>query len=445
MKRVSVLAILVAAVVGISARQPSRGPIAFTNVSVIPMDRERILESWTVVVDAGAIVAAGSASQIKPPSGSVTIDGTGKYLIPALAEMHAHIPPGAQVADAAIERTLFMYAANGIGTIRGMLGDPRHLGYRARARNREIFSPIIYTSGPSLNGTSTPTPDSAIKLIAEEKQAGYDFLKIHPGLSLETFNAMVATANRLGIRFAGHVPAAVGLERALEAKYLTIDHLDGYVEALARPQAPPSQWFGVNLVDRADVSRMPALVAETKKAGTWMVATEILLENTVGDDTAEALSGRPEMKYATAKQIQDWTANKNTFLQIPSAQRQAFIALRRRLIKALFDGGVPFLLGSDAPQIWNVPGFSVHRELEAMVAAGLTPFQALQSGTSNVAKFFGTDAETGTIMSGKRADLVLLDGNPLADIRNTRRIAGVMLQGRWMPSAEIQKRLDSGS
>ncbi len=446
MKQVLVGAVLACAVVGVSGRQPSAGaPIAITHVNVVPMDSERVLEGWTVVVANGSIVAAGRMDRVKVPSGAQTVNGTGKFLIPALAEMHAHIPPGPQVPDAVIERTLFMYAANGIGTIRGMLGDPRHLGYRARARNREIFSPIISTSGPSLGGTSTPTPESAVKLVTEEKQAGYDFLKIHPGLSLDTFNAMVATANTLGIRFAGHVPAAVGLQRALDAKYLTIDHLDGYVEALAGPGAPASQWFGINLADRADAKRIPALVAETKKAGTWMVATEILLENTAGDDAAEFLSQRPEMKYATPKQLQDWAANKATFLQLPSAQRRTFIALRRTLIKALFEGGVPFLLGSDAPQIWNIPGFSVHRELEAMVASGLTPFQALQSGTANVATFFGTESQTGTVAVGRRADLVLLDGNPLADITNTRKIAGVMLQGRWMSKEAIQKRLDSGS
>lgn len=419
--------------------------VAITNVTVIPMDRDRVLANWTVLVRDGTIAAAGPAAEVKVPADAVRVDGSGRYLIPALAEMHAHIPPGPQVPDAAIERTLFMYAANGIGTIRGMLGDPRHLGYRTRAANRELFSPIIYTSGPSLNGNSTPTPESAVKLVTEEKQAGYDFLKLHPGLSRETFDAMAATADKLGIRFAGHVSAAVGLQRALEARYLTIDHLDGYVEALAGPGAPASEWFGVNLADRVDQKRIPELVTATRRAGTWIVATEILLENTVSDEPADSLAGRPEMKYATAQQLKAWSENKAKFLQIPSAQRQKFIALRRSLIKGLFDGGVPFLLGSDAPQIWNVPGFSAHRELEVMVASGLTPFQALQSGTVNVARFFGTEARTGTIVPGKRADLVLIDGNPLADITNTRKIAGVMLQGRWMPRDAIQKRLDSGT
>ena len=115
------------------------------------------------------------------------------------------------------------------------------------------------------------------------------------------------------------------------------------------------------------------------------------------------------------------------------------------MMKALHDGGVPFLLGSDAPQIWNVPGFSVHRELEVMVAAGFTPFEALRSGTTNVARFFGISDQASQIGTGRRADLVLLDGNPLTDIRNTSKIAGVMLGGRWMAKEEIQTRLDAGT
>ena len=428
-----------------SAQPASRArTTAFTNVSAVPMDRERVLENVTVVVRDGAIAAIGPARDVKVPPDAVQVDGTGRFLIPALSEMHAHIPPGDQVPDAAIERTLFMYAANGIGTIRGMLGHRRHLGFRDRAAKGEIFSPTIYTSGPSVNGNSAPTPDAAVKLVIEQKQAGYDFLKIHPGPSLEAFNAMAATAGKVGIRFAGHVPAAVGLRRALEAKYLTIDHLDGYMEALAGPGAPASQWFGINLVDRVDVKRIPELVEATKRAGTWMVATESLLEHTVGDESAEAMAARPEMKYATPDQITAWSANKAKFLEIPSAQRHTFIATRRALIKALHGGGVPFLLGSDAPQIWNVPGFSIHRELELMVASGLTPYQALQTGTVNVARFFGTADRTGQIAAGRRADLVLIDANPLADIRNTARIAGVMLGGSWMAREEIAKRLDAG-
>jgi imidazolonepropionase-like amidohydrolase len=443
MKRVAILGLVLAAAA--VAAQPSDRPsvVAFTGVGVVPMDRERVETDWNVVVRDGRIAAAGPAAQVSVPDGAVRVQGAGRFLIPALAEMHAHIPPGPQVPAAVIERTLFMYAARGIGTIRGMLGHERHLAYRDRARTGDLFSPLIYTSGPSLNGNSAPTPDAAIELVTAEKDAGYDFLKIHPGLSRGTFDGMAATADRLEIRFAGHVPAAVGLQRALEARYQTIDHLDGYVEALAGPDAPPSQWFGVNLTARVDERRIPGLVAATRQAGTWMVPTEILLENSVSEESGESLARRPEMKYASPPQLAQWIEGKKKFDEIPVAERQRFIEIRRRLIKALHAGGVPFLLGSDAPQIWNIPGFSVHRELEALVASGLSPFEALATGTINVARFYDAEKERGTIAAGKRADLVLVDGNPLADIRNTAKISGVLINGRWLSQADIQKRLDS--
>jgi imidazolonepropionase-like amidohydrolase len=428
------------------AQQPTPPTItAFTNVGVVPMDSERILENQTVVVSAGRISALGSAATVAVPPEARKVDGTGKFLIPALAEMHAHIPPGAEVPDATIERTLFMYAANGIGRVRGMLGHERHLAFRRRARDGEIFSPAIVTSGPSFNGNSAPTPEAAVKMVTEQRKGGYDFLKIHPGLSLPTFNALAETADKLRMRFAGHVPAAVGLRRVLLARPATIDHLDGYMEALAGPDAPPAEWFGVNLVDRIDVNRIPELVKATRMATTWMVPTQILLENTIDDSTADELSRRPEMKYASPEQIKAWSENKAKYLQLPSEQRKKFITIRRSLIKAMFDGGVPILLGSDAPQIWNVPGFSAHRELEVLVASGLTPYQALQTGTINVARFLSIADMVGQIVLNRRADVVLVDGNPLIDIRNTAKISGVMLGGRWMDKADIQKRLDSGT
>lgn len=438
---ISTLASLALAAAHANTQTDRSAAIAFVGVSVVPMDSERVLDNRTVVVRDGRIVAFGA--DVSVPAGAARIDGKGKFLMPALAEMHAHVPPGTQVPDAAIERLLFMYAANGIGTIRGMLGHERHLAWRERAKERKIFSPLIYTSGPSINGTSAPDPETVVTLVIDQKAAGFDFLKIHPGLSRETFDAMAAKAHEVGIPFAGHVPSAVGLERALQAGYETIDHLDGYVEALAGRVAPTSQWFGLNLTAQVDERRIPELVTKTKAAGTWMVPTQVLLESLVSEEPAESMAKWPEMKYADPQQLAQWIDTKKKLDQVPLAERKKFIEIRRRLIKALHDGGVPFLLGSDAPQIWNVPGFSVHRELQSLVAAGLTPYQALATGTVNVARFYKAE-DRGTLANGRRADLVLIDGNPLADIRNTSRISGVLINGRWMPKEEIQKRLDSG-
>jgi imidazolonepropionase-like amidohydrolase len=291
-----------------------------------------------------------------------------------------------------------------------------------------------------------PEPLSLLGRRPTDSAEEADFLKIHPGVRRDVFDALVAAADRVGIRFAGHVPADVGLARALEARYWTIDHLDGYVEALARDGAPPSQSFGANLLAHVDESRIPSLVAQTRAAGTWMVPTQILLENWFGPDNPTVMANWPEMRYAAPGQVAQWIAAKQKYTEAyPAEQRRQYIALRRRLIKALHDGGVGFLLGSDAPQTWNVPGFSIHRELGTLVAAGLSPYEALATGTRQIAAFFGTLDRTGTLEAGKRGDLVLLDGNPLQDIANTSRIAGVLIGGRWLPKSDIDRRLDGGT
>ncbi|MEO8089144.1 MAG: amidohydrolase family protein [Gemmatimonadales bacterium] len=423
--------------------------VAFVDVTVIPMDRERTVPRQTVVVRRGRIVAMGPSDRIKVPVGGRIVDGRGKFLIPGLAEMHAHIP-GGDTPDSVVQRTLFLYVSGGITTIRGMLGDPRHLALRARAARNELLSPTIYTSGPSLNGNSVPTPGAAARIVAEQKAAGYDFLKIHPGISGEAFDTLAATANRLGIRFAGHVPLEVGLARALETGYATIDHLDGYVEAMVRDRSPvtaaESKFFGLNLGMYLDESKLPQLVEATREAQVWNVPTQVLMENLMPEVTVEALQQRPEMRYVAPGTLPKWAETKNSLLKESGASAESarrVMQVRRKLIKALHAGGARLLLGSDAPQMYNVPGFSIHRELQSLVGSGLTPYQALETGTRNVAVFFGTQATTGTIGVGKRADLVLLDANPLIDVANTTRRSGVMLRGRWLPRAEIERRLSS--
>ncbi len=142
--------------------------------------------------------------------------------------------------------------------------------------------------------------------------------------------------------------------------------------------------------------------------------------------------------------LQNWVKQKIGITEkFSSADRQKFLVLRRKIMKALLDGGVQFALGSDAPQWWNVPGFSAHRELKSLVTAGFTPFQALQSGTLNPALYFGTSSTTGTVTAGKMADVVLLDANPLEDITNTTKIAGVLINGRWMSRADLDKRFEA--
>jgi imidazolonepropionase-like amidohydrolase len=438
--RIVIVAIVIVTAGQLAAQQPAtRLPVLIEGVTIIPMDGETaatLTRDRSVLVSGSTITEIGPAG-LKAPEGTVRVDGRGKFLIPALAEMHAHIPNDPGEA----ERVLFMYVANGIGTIRSMLGDPSHFRLRERVTRGELVGPAMILSGPSFNGQTAGTPAAAASRVAEQKKAGYDFLKIHPGVPRPAFDALVAAANKTAIPFAGHVPADVGLRRALDARYWTIDHLDGYVEALAGERAPASQNFGVNLMPHVDERRIPALAEQTRAAVVWNVPTQILLENWYGPEPAETMQKWPEMQYVQPAEAAQWIATKQRNDAAVSAKDRArFIAVRRRMLKALQDAGAGLLLGSDAPQVWNVPGFSIHRELATYVAAGLTPYQALATGTRNVAAHLNRRDE-GMIRTGARANLVLLEANPLENIANASRIAGVMIAGRWIPKPEIDRRL----
>lgn len=438
---------LFAGVLQAQVAPPPQTAIAFTNVNVIPMDREQVLENHTVIVRNGRIERVGPSASTRVPSDVQTVNASGKYLMPGLAEFHAHVPNG-NTPQAIIDRVLTLYVVNGVATARSMLGDPSHLTMRDRIARGEQLGPRMIASGPSFNGNSVPTPADAVRMVTEQKNAGYDLLKIHPGLSREAYDSLVASARRVGIPYAGHVPLSVGWQHATATGYSTIDHNDGLLEALARTSGPltPQQagFFGLGLINDLDESKIPTVVQQARDAKVWLVPTAVLLDNYASDVTGDAIAAYPEMKYWLPNQVAQWALNKNNILasqQISADARNRFIDVRRRALLALHRGGVGILLGSDAPQLWNVPGFSAHRELDALVAAGLTPFEALQTGTINVARFLGETETAGTIAPGKNADLLLLDANPLTNIGNTKRIFGVMVQGRWLSNQEIQRKL----
>ena len=420
---------------------------AFVNVNVVPMDREIVLQDHTVVVRGDTIAELGPATSLKTPDGATTIDGTGKYLMPGLAEMHGHLMGDDKALN---ERILLLNVARGITTIRGMLGHPSHLALGERVRNGEIVGPTIYTSGPSFNGKTAPDEATARRRVEEQHAAGYDFLKIHPGVGRGPFDALADTAHRLKMPFAGHVPVEVGLARALDAGYATIDHLDGYVTALLKEGAPVDRsepgFFGLAFIDHLDESKIPDLVAKTKTAGVWNVPTQVLMYSFMGPETTEALASRPEMRYLPKEMVDGWIEQRNDFLKgpgsIPLEKRQHFFAVRNRIIKALDDADAGVLLGADCPQVMQVPGFATHDELQALVRAGLTPYRALRAGTISVASFFGTAGRTGTVTPGREASLILANGNPLEDVANAEQIEGIMLRGRWLASSAIRGRLD---
>jgi len=418
--------------------------IVIHSVNVVPMDSEKVLADQTVIIKSGKVASIGT--NLKYGKGALVIDGKGKYLIPGLAEMHAHVPPIDDMAP--MKEVLLLFAANGITTIRGMLGHPRHLELRTKIITGEILGPKLYTTGPSFNGLNIKTPEAATTAVRNQKQAGYDFLKLHPGLTRDNFAAIVTTAKEVGITFVGHVSFGVGIWRAIDAGYSSIDHLDGFIEGMVpgieTMVEQQTGLFGMYVAERADTSQIPRLMNGLKKQNIWVVPTQSLAERWISPDYTEAtFRSDPESKYMKPETVSSWIQAKQNLLSNPEYNEtkiNEYIKLRRRLIKACQQYGVGLLLGCDAPQVFNVPGSSTHYELEYLVRAGLTPYQALRTGTVNVATYLNLP-DTGTIQSGSVADLILIGGNPLKDITQTRKIEGVMLAGKWLSKTYIDAEL----
>lgn len=404
-----------------AAQAQNAGTYAFTNVNVVPMTSDQVLANQTVVVQNGRITAVGPAARVRIPNGAQRIDGRGKYLMPGLAEMHGHIP-GQNVEFA--ERVAFLYVAGGVTTVRGMQGHPNQFELRRRIESGELVGPRMILSSPPLSGNTVGDMAAAEAAVRNYKSAGYDLLKIHENLSREVYDRIVATARAVNIPFGGHVPNAVGVHAALDARQNTIDHLDNYIEAIQ---------------SESDIAQ---LVAKTVQSQVALVPTMPLWEVLRGLHDPATMMQRTELRYMPTQTVAQWqSAVANIRSQANQEQAAREIELRNMLLKALSDGGAELLLGSDAPQLFSVPGFSIQREMETWARIGIAPFKILQAGTVAVAKHLNDEANSGTVTVGKRADLLLLDANPLTDVRNVASKAGVMANGRWLLWSDIQKRL----
>jgi imidazolonepropionase-like amidohydrolase len=366
-------------------------------------------------------------------AGATRIDGRGKYLMPGIAEMHAHVP-GEQNPQAV--DMMALYALTGATTIRGMNGTPFQHELRRRIDAGEIVGPTLFAVAPPFSGQSVGGPDDERRKVREYKAAGYDVLKIYPGIPLETYDAIVATAREVGIPYAGHVPPEVGLRHAIASRQ-SVEHLDGYVET-----------------SRGDDAVIAELARATRDAGIWLAPTMDVWKTILGTRATDELRRRPELIYMRPEVVDQWVKQTTQFARGGGSFWQAaleqvgmrespaeIVALRDRILQALHRAGARLLLGADSPQVFSVPGFSLAREMRAMVEAGVPTYAVLEAATKNPAAFFGREEEFGTVEVGKRADLILLDGNPLEDIRNVHRQAGVMVRGRWLPKAEIDRRL----
>ena len=431
--------------------QPVPGLTAFTNVNVLPMASETVLANQTVVVADGVIVAAGPAAAVEVPRGAMVIDGSGRYLMPGLAEMHAHVPPGDNPPREDIEDILFLYVANGITTIRGMLGSAYQIPLADEIERGEALGPNFYVGAPSINGGSAPTPADAERLVREHVEAGYDLQKIHPGVSLDTWDHMVAVAQELGLTYSGHVPADVGLVHAIETGMSTVDHLDGYIQAIASDDVQAQVSVGPislgGLARGVDEEKLEEIVHMTIEHDVYVVPTMYLWRNLYGAPDADAMLRQPEMRYVSPQTRDGWRRRAEAGGRGDPDEVAVYLALRDRILKALSDAGAGILMGTDSPQLFNVPGFALHRELAVMSEAGMSNYEILKSGTATVGEYVAShlalDGDFGTVARGQRADLVLLESNPLDDLAHLFDRVGVMVRGRWVSAEDIDAGLEA--
>ncbi len=438
-------------------------PLAFTHVTIIDVavrDSTRALKpNQTVVVTGDRITDVGGTVRI--PDGTQVIDASGKYLIPGLWDMHTH----------QAWRFRALYLANGITGFRDMGGPPleRLADIRKRIAEGNVLAPRLVASGGMLDGPSPAWPTMAIAVadagtarqaVDSLKRGGVDFVKVYSLLPRDAYFAAIDEAKKQGLPVAGHVPEAMQVAEASNAGQRSIEHMpklqlaastleDTVVAAyLANPREARTRQASdysqmKSVVDTYDEKRATELFRLFARNGTWVTPTLVNVQNRsthAGDDD---YSKDPRFKYMPAAAAEAfWSSRGNAVtaeqLAILKSEFQAFL----RTVGAMHRAGVRLLAGSDAPaRRFTFPGFSLHGELELLVSAGLTPREALQTATLNPARFLGLEKDLGTIERGKLADLVLLNADPLTDIRNTQRIEAVILDGRLLDRAALDNLL----
>jgi imidazolonepropionase-like amidohydrolase len=444
---------------------PAPESYAIRNVSVITMEREETLPAQTVVVENGIIKSIAPAAKVKLPKGIKVIDGSGKFLMPGLFDMHTHFfyEQGDHVNTNDTELKLML--ANGITTARIMAGHPSYLEAKVNVKNGTWIGPELSVASPQLVGKWLwPTDFKNFEMVTSEakaneavtsfKQQGYDAIKITFMMARPIYQAVVAAAAREHIKVVGHVGPIVMLPAALEAKQ-QIEHMDMFIETLL-PDTTYNHGQSVsdyNIYSKAAwetvphlmESKIPALAQSVKDAGIYVTPTNYFFIYNAGlPQSDEEIKNKPDYNYIPSKLREEKWKYRGNYLKkmAPLASREKYVRIRKQMVYELWKAGVPLMAGSDAPEYFIVAGFALHDELKTMVDAGLTPYAALQTATVNPATFLELNKRTGTIAVGKEADLVLLDKNPLEDISNTRSIAGVSSGNTWLNAGDIKKLLE---
>ena len=428
--------------------QPS---IAITRVSVIDGDAPSPRTDQTVVIDGNRIVRVGASGSVAVPPGARIVDGRGKFLLPGFWDMHVH------TAISGGRDLLSLYVANGVTGVRDMAGDWDTLkSWRSEIGRGQLVGPRIIASGPYLEGGDVPIPHLLARNAVEASAGvdslialGVDFIKVHSQLNAESYFAIARRARERGVVFAGHVPRVVGSAAASDSGQKSIEHLLG-IPAECTPAdsvALAPRYTVQGALGRCSSEDLAPLYEKFVRNGTYVTPT-FTAQVEVAVWPTRAVPG-DSLAHYLPKAVRDYVAQifpmPDSIPPNADSVGRAILEKRLRQVAAMQRAGVHILTGTDAPLRNSPPGFGLHEELALLVSGGMAPFEALRSATLEPARYFGMLDSLGTIAPGKLADLLLLDANPLQDIRNTRRISAVVANGRLYAGAARQRLLHIAS
>lgn len=425
--------------------------IAITDVTIVDVEHGRTIGPRTVLIADGRIAAIGMPAESRVPDGALRVDGHGRFVIPGLVDMHVHLfnnashrPPNTWAFP--------LFVANGVTAVREMAGTPATVAivneWRDATTKGTLLAPRILAAGVVAYG---PSPEEAVRQVDAAADAGADFIKVFSDISAASWRAVLEASHRRSLPVIGHVPAGVSALAAAEAGQRSDEHLTQVFEACSKIEqavlAERDGLVGDALIARSDAQEARVLDAYDQHtcdgvaaalAPSGQVQVPTLVLPYIESKTAErTMASDPLFRYLRADERARWLRIEESL----TADERAVAARRwpvaRKIVTTLHRAGVPLLAGTDAPMPKVYPGFSLHEELELLVASGLSPAQALRAATLAPASFLGIADTSGSIAIGKRADLVVLDADPLLDIRNTRRIRAVLLDGRLLTRSAL--------
>jgi len=471
MKKSFTLLVLLSPLVCLVAQQtPSTKPrsLVLTHVTVIDTTGGPAKVDMTVVITGDRIAEMGKSRATRPPKNAEIVNGNSKFLIPGLWDMHVHWYD---------KDYLPLFIANGVTGTRQMYGVPMFQQWRKEIEAGQLLGPHMLIPSPIVDGPKPVWPGSIAVANASEgrqaviqvKQGGADFVKVYSLLSRDAYFAIADESKKQGIPFEGHVPDSVTLEEASNAGQMTVEHLTGVlaacssheaellksaqeaVAAIDAGQLPSVRFWGPEYRERQKLAletyspqKAETVFAELKKNHTWQCPTLTLLRS-MGYSDDPSFANDPRLKYIPRDIVSSWNPKADPFLKDKTAEDWALskkvFSKDLEVVGAMQRAGVEILAGTDTLNPYCLPGFSLHDELGLLVQSGLTPMQALQAATLNPARFMGRENDLGMVDTGKIADLVLLDANPLDDIGNTRKISAVVFGGKFYSRTSLDEML----